>query len=49
MCDQCRQIDERIRQAGRFTAAGYDSLTVERIEKLIQDLRRCKDELQCSK
>ena len=48
MCDQCQQIEGKIRRA-RKLVDGMDSLTVERINQLIQDLQRSKDALQCRK
>lgn len=48
MCEQCQQIDERIRRARKFASAGLDDLTVERINQLIQDLQRSKAARQCS-
>jgi hypothetical protein len=43
MCEQCQQIDEKIRRARKLATGGFDSLTVERITQMIRDLERSKD------
>jgi hypothetical protein len=48
MCEQCEQIDEKIRRYRRFLTLGLDALTVDRIDGLIQELQKRKLALPCS-
>jgi hypothetical protein len=45
MCDKCTELDEQIARYRQFTASGFDSLTTERIQRLIDDLQRARDSM----
>jgi len=38
MCEKCEQLEIRIQRYRKFVAQGLDSLTAERINKLIEEL-----------
>jgi flagellar hook-associated protein FlgK len=48
MCEQCKELDAKIRRYRSFIARGLDALTVERINGLIQELQQRKEALRCS-
>jgi hypothetical protein len=42
MCDKCQQLESKIQRYGKFVTQGLDPLTIERINRLIQQLEQEK-------
>ena len=45
MCEKCRQLDEKISHYRRFTTSAFDSVTTERIGRLIDGLQQTRDSM----
>jgi len=45
MCDKCEQIEARIHRYRKFVTHGFDRLSVERINALIEELEQHKVEM----
>jgi hypothetical protein len=43
MCDKCQRLDDKITRYQRLASTGLDPVTIERIDRLIQELRQLKD------
>jgi len=40
MCEKCEELERKIGHYRRFTIGALDALTIERINRLIEDLQR---------
>jgi hypothetical protein len=48
MCEKCTVLDERIARYRRFTRMAFDPLTIDRIERLLDDLQKQRDTMHPS-
>ena len=42
MCEKCEELDRKIRHYRRFTTYALDSLTMDRIRRLVEDLQQMR-------
>jgi hypothetical protein len=42
MCAKCDELERKIKHYHRFTTGALDSLTIDRIKELIEDLRKMR-------
>jgi hypothetical protein len=45
MCDKCQQLETKIQRYRKFVVQGFDKLTIDRINSLIQQLEQEKQAL----
>jgi hypothetical protein len=48
MCEQCDELQRKIRQYRRFTKELLDALTLERIKAAIGDLEKRQEAMHCA-